>query len=99
AGDGQLAYDLEARMWVPRGAAADGQPKTASESVCSTACNATAPERCGSIRQATTVRRDQAGNPRGQRRSARRQRLRADVRLFPPAAPPPDRRRTRRDRM
>jgi hypothetical protein len=61
-------------MWVPRGAAADGQPKTASESVCSTACNATAPERCGSIRQATTVRRDQAGNPRGQKRSARLQR-------------------------
>jgi hypothetical protein len=35
AADGQLAYGLEARIWVPRGAAADGQPKTASESVCS----------------------------------------------------------------
>ncbi|HET9564729.1 MAG TPA: hypothetical protein VFP27_09550, partial [Mycobacterium sp.] len=35
---------------------------TASGFVCSTACNATAPARCGSIRDAATVRRDPASN-------------------------------------
>ena len=39
-----------------------GPPTTASGSVCSTACNATAPARCGSIRDAAIVRRDPAGN-------------------------------------
>ena len=39
-----------------------GPPTTASGSVCSTACNATAPARCASIRDAAIVRRDPAGN-------------------------------------
>src|SRR6185312_11123887 len=39
-----------------------GPPTTASGSVCSTACNATAPARCGSIRDAAIVRRNPAGN-------------------------------------
>jgi hypothetical protein len=62
AGDGQLAYDLEATMWVPAPQPRTGPPTTASGSVCSTACNATAPARCGSIRDAAILRRDPAGN-------------------------------------
>jgi hypothetical protein len=62
AGDGQLAYDLEATMWVPAPQPRTGPPTAASGSVCSTACNATAPARCGSIRDAAILRRDPAGN-------------------------------------
>ena len=62
AGDGQLAYDLEAAMWYPAAQPRTGPPTTASGSVCSTACYAMAPARCASIRDAVIVRRDPAGN-------------------------------------
>jgi hypothetical protein len=49
-------------MWLPAPQPRTGPPTTASGSVCSTACNATAPARCGSIRDAAILRRDPAGN-------------------------------------
>ena len=49
-------------MWVPRSATADWPADDCIGSVCSTACNATAPARCSWIRDAAIVRRDPAGN-------------------------------------
>ena len=49
-------------MWVPRSATADWPADDCIGSVCSTACNATAPARCASIRDPAIVRPDPAGN-------------------------------------
>ena len=63
AGDGQLAYDLEATMWVPRSATADWPADDCigiSVLDC-LQCDGTE-HRCGSIRDAAIVRQDPAGN-------------------------------------
>lgn len=49
-------------MWVPRSATADWPADDCIGTSSSTACNATAPARCGSIRGAAIVRPDPAGN-------------------------------------
>ena len=62
AGDGQLTYDLEAAMWVPRSATADWPADDCIGISVLDCLQCDAPARCGSIRDAPIVRRDPAGN-------------------------------------
>jgi hypothetical protein len=76
AGDGSSPTTWRRACGYPAAPPRTGPPTTASGSVCSTACNATAPARCASIRDAAIVRPDPAGN------SARAWVFRKTIRLW-----------------